>query len=72
MKKSSGKLAELSFQYGKFLGYYDLTLTATRTWNEMANSDSGCKFTYKKRHFRREIRVFIKQGVLKKKLKFFN
>jgi hypothetical protein len=36
------------FQNGKFLGYYDLTLTATRTWNDNGHFEFRCKFNAKK------------------------
>jgi hypothetical protein len=36
------------FQSGKFLGYYDLTLTATRTWIDFGHFEFRCKFKDKK------------------------
>jgi hypothetical protein len=39
------------FQNGKFLGYYDLTLTATRTWNDNGHFEFRCKFKVKKGGF---------------------
>jgi hypothetical protein len=43
-----------SFQTGEFLGYYDLTLTATRTWNDIGQIEFRCKFTSKKMEKHRE------------------
>jgi hypothetical protein len=47
-QKSPGLSRRAFFQNGEFLGYYDLTLTATRTWNDNGHFKFQCKFKIKK------------------------
>jgi hypothetical protein len=53
-QKSPGQMLRAFFQNGEFLGYYDLTLTATRTWNEYGHFKFQCKFKIKKEGFIRK------------------
>ena len=48
------------FQTGEFLGYYDLTLTATRAWNDIGQFKFRCKFNSKKKIIYKGSSIFIK------------
>lgn len=62
--KKPHALAGAFFQIGKFLGYYDLTLTATRTWNDNGHFKFRCKFTVKKGGLLKEFENFINRMML--------
>jgi len=64
--KKPHALAGAFFQIGKFLGYYDLTLTATRTWNDNGHFKFRCKFSVKRLGIRGKSIIVIKWGLLKK------
>ena len=71
-QKSPALMGGAFFQTRKFLGYYDLTLTATRTWNDNGHFKFRCKFKIKRQGIGEKKIIVIKWGLLKKKNRFFS
>jgi neopullulanase len=78
VKPSEGKrikkprtLAQGLFQNGKFLGYYDLTLTATRTWNDNGHFEFHCKINAKKGKLLAYLPNFINRMMLTNSYLYF-
>jgi hypothetical protein len=63
--KKPHALAGAFFQIGKFLGYYDLTLTATRTWNDNGHFEFHGKINVKKGELLIHLSNFINKMMLK-------
>jgi hypothetical protein len=66
-QKSPALMGGAFFQTRKFLGYYDLTLTATRAWNDIGQFKFRCNDTTKKKGNERKNEEFIKRGLFKNK-----